>query len=383
MPSESDLKKSDIVVVGAGIIGASVAFHLTLRGARVTLVDAGDAGLGTTKVSFAWLNAYSKEPYRYHDLNRRSLDMWERFARRLDVDTALTWGGELRWAVTSDGAQLLKNRAKTLQSWGYPNRLLNAADVKALEPQLNVDGMTAASYTDIDGHVDTQQIVRACLTAFKDHGGSLTMHTPVTAFDINHSEKISTVQGVQLDECTLPCDAVVLAGGADTPRLAQLAGIDLPLHHTFGATILTDPIEPLFDTIALLHSARDREPLVNFRQFADGTVMIQGGGSADSETGDRGETDAEVEQIMADAATILPALQDVKVKEVQRGRRPIPNDGQPILGFTDTVSNLYIATTHSGVTLAPLIGELAAIELIDGIDVELLTPYRLSRFSTR
>jgi len=98
-------QKPHVVVIGAGILGASIAFHLSLRGAQVTVVDAGQPGHGTTRVSFAWLNAYSKNPYHYHDLNRRSLDMWPRFAHRLaqaqDVtQVRLTWGGELRWAAT-------------------------------------------------------------------------------------------------------------------------------------------------------------------------------------------------------------------------------------------------------------------------------------------
>jgi glycine/D-amino acid oxidase-like deaminating enzyme len=382
MDSAIGSQKKDVVVVGAGILGAAIAFHLALRGARVTLVDAGDAGRGATKVSFAWLNAYGKDPYGYHDLNRRSLEMWERFARRLGGDVALTWGGELRWAVTSSGAKALEERAETLQSWGYPTQMIDAGRVSELEPQLNVEGMLAASYSDIDGHVDTQQVVRACLAGLEAQGAEISTRTAVTAFQIDGSIGASAVRAVELDDRTVPCDAVVLAGGADAPRLAQLAGVELPVHHTFGATILTEPIKPLFKTIALLHSARDREPLVNFRQFVDGTVMIQGGASADSQVGDRGQTDSEVDQILADAAAILPALTGVKVKEVQRGRRPIPDDGHPIVGFSDAVNNLYVATTHSGVTLAPLIGELAAVEIVDGVEVELLKPYRLSRFSS-
>ena len=382
MRSDFGTQKKKIVVVGAGIIGASIAFHLVLRGARVTLIDANDPGLGTTKVSFAWLNAYGKDPFHYHDLNRRSLEMWARFARRLGGGVDLTWGGELRWAVTTEGAEALCGRAKTLQSWGYPTRILGADEVKQLEPQLNVEGLTAASYSDIDGHVDTQQVVRACMATLSARGAEIVTNVPMTGFEMGPSGAAMSIQGVKLGNRIIACDTVVLAGGADTPALAKLAGIEIPLSHTFGATILTEPIEPLFDSIALLHSPRDRTPLVNFRQFADGTVMVQGGASADSETGDRGQTDAEVAQIMLDATALLPQLKGVKVKEIQRGRRPIPKDGHPIIGFSETNSNLYIATTHSGVTLAPLIGEFAAVEIVDGTEVELLKPFRLSRFSS-
>src|SRR5690606_35082269 len=97
--------------------------------------------------------------------------------------------------------------------------------------------------------------------------------------------------------------------------------------------------------------------------------------------GDRGETAAEVDQILREAAAVLPALGDAKIKEVRRGRRPIPRDGEPIIGFSDDVANLYLAATHSGVTLAPIIGAWAAIEIVDGTEVELLQPFRLRRFT--
>ena len=379
MQRKFENKQKNIVVIGAGILGASIAFHLSLRGAQVSLIDASDPGQGATKISFAWLNAYGKDPYPYHDLNRRSLEMWARFARRLGgID--ITWGGELRWAVTEEGAEMLQARAKTLQSWGYPTRIVTADELKQLEPRLNFDDLSAASYSDIDGHVDTQQVVRACLAEAADRGAEIYTHHSVTAFDLRQTDTASTIEAVRIGDMTIPCDVVVLAGGADTPALAKLAGIELPLEHTFGATILTEPLAPLFDSIALIHSPRDRSPKVNMRQFVDGTVMIQGGASADSERDDRGKTDAEVDQIMTDAAAFLPALKGVNVKEVQRGRRPIPKDGHPIIGFSEDVSNLYITTTHSGVTLAPLIGEFAAIEIVDDTEVALLKPYRLSRF---
>jgi glycine/D-amino acid oxidase-like deaminating enzyme len=105
--------KPHVVVVGADILGASITFHLTLHGVPVTIVDAGEPGQGTSRVSFAWLNASGKPPLHYHDFNRRSLDMWERFARRLGGSIDLVWGGELRWSVTAAGAADLAARARS------------------------------------------------------------------------------------------------------------------------------------------------------------------------------------------------------------------------------------------------------------------------------
>jgi glycine/D-amino acid oxidase-like deaminating enzyme len=371
-----------VVVVGAGILGASIAFHLTLHGVPVTIVDAGEPGQGTSRVSFAWLNAYGKTPFHYHDFNRRSVDMWERFARRLGGTIDLIWGGELRWSVTAAGAAELAARAQGLQTWGYPTRLIDAHELQALEPDLQADSMTAASYTSIDGHVDTGQVIQACIAAAAGQGAELRTKASVTGLPRGHTRSgKAMVEAVMIGDEAIPCDIVVLAGGADMPSLAALAGVDVPLYHTFGATVLTEPVAPIFKTIAVLHSPRDRHPLVNFRQFADGTVMMQGGVPDNKQEGDRGHTDAEVEQIVADAGEVLPALKGVQIKEVRRGRRPIPRDGEPIIGFSPTVSNLYVATTHSGVTLAPIIGECAALEIAEGARIDLLQPFRIERFS--
>jgi glycine/D-amino acid oxidase-like deaminating enzyme len=108
--------------------------------------------------------------------------------------------------------------------------------------------------------------------------------------------------------------------------------------------------------------------------------MIQGGAPDNHQEGDRGHTDDEVHQIVADAGEVLPALKGAKIKEVRRGRRPIPRDGEPIIGFTPEVSNLYLATTHSGVTLTPIIGAFAAIEIAEGARIDLLQPFRIERF---
>jgi glycine/D-amino acid oxidase-like deaminating enzyme len=372
-----------VVVVGAGILGASIAFHLTLRGAQVTIVEAAEPGQGASRVSFAWLNSYDKNPFAYHDLNRRSIEMWERFRRRLGGDIDLVWGGELRWSITPEGAQTLVSRARVLQSWGYPTRILDAAEVRELEPNLEIREMTAASYTDMDGHVHTGDVIRACMAAAQARGAELRTQAPVTGIQLSQRRSgTSRVEGIHIGDHMIPCDAAVLAGGPDMPALADLAGVNLPLYHTFGATILTQPIDPIFKQIAVFHPAHDRPPTVNFRQFSNGAVMIGATAPDNQQEGDRARTDDDVAHIMEEAAALLPALQGVQVQEVRQGRRPIPRDGESIIGFSDTVPNLYLATTHSGVTLAPIIGEFAAIEIVDGTQIDLLQPFRLARFQS-
>ncbi len=379
--SERNSNRPHIVVVGAGIVGSSIAFHLALREAQVSLLDADEPGQGASAVSFAWINGRDKNPRHYHDLNRRSLDMWDRFARRLGGDIGLIWGGEMRWAATAEGANELTTRVRELQSWGYPIRLIGASEMVRMEPGLSAGTVTAASYTEIDGHVDTGRVIRACIRGASERGAEVRSHTKVT--DLHLARPASApprVEAVGIEGGEIPCDAVVLSGGADTPELASHAGIELPLHFTFGATILTEPIPPVFQKVAVVHTPRDLKLRTNFRQLLDGSLMIHGGSGGVSQDGSMGKTDEEAEQVFEAAAGFVPSLKGTKIKEVRRGRRPIPEDGHPVLGFAASVPNLYFAAMHSGVSLAALVGAFAAVEIIDGARIDILEPYRVERF---
>ena len=379
MNNEQEPKK--IVVIGAGIVGASIAFRLAQRGADVTILDASEPGKGASVVSFAWINARDKNPRAYHDLNRRSLDMWDRFARELGEEIGLVWGGELRWAATAAGAAKLTERVRTLQSWGYRIRLLDEEQVHRLEPGLVTGSVAAASYSTADGHVDPVRVIRACLQRVTARGGKVHTNTAVSGFELAPVDdgkrevvRVGTGQG------DFAADAVVLAAGPDTPDVAALAGVEIPMRITFGASLITEPVAPIFEQVAVVQTASDQDPQVSFRQFPDGSVMIHGGGGA-TESGSVGRTEAEVAQLLAAAGQFVPALEGVTLREVRRGRRPIPEDGHPVIGFTDVITNLYLATMHSGVTLAPLVGEFAALEILDGVRVDLLESYRLERLA--
>ncbi len=370
-----DCSYGGIAVIGGGIVGVSIACHLAQRGAQVTLIDAGDQS--ATDVSFAWMNARDKNPRHYHLFNRRSLDMWARFVQKLGIPHSATWGGELRWASTDAGARELVARAGVLQAWGYPIRVLNAEAVNALEPRLNPGVVTAASYTDVDGHADTGAVVQAGVKRLRAWGADILFQTRV----VDLARSGSRISAVVTDRGEIPCDAAVVAGGADTGHLAALVGLAVPMYHTFGCTILTAPVSPVFETAAVVHSPRDCPPQTNVRQLPNGSVMLHGGAHGRVyDGGSLGRSDEDVQRVVDAGARFLPAIEGVPVHEVRRGRRPIPKDGHPILGFSQRVPNLYLAVTHSGVTLAPLIGACAAIEILDGARIDFLARYRLERF---
>ena len=369
-----------IVVIGAGIVGASIAFRLSYGLNQLTVLDQAELGSGASSHSFAWINASAgKEPASYHDLNRRSVDMWDRFARQLQTDVGLRWGGELRWATTADAAAVLRRDVAVLQQRGHNSRVLSEAECRQLEPGLQFEDFVVGAFSPNDGVVEPHKVIQACLQQVRARGGQLKSHTTITGFAVEAQDGQSRVTAVQTPAGPLPCDSVVLAAGLGTTQLAALLDINFPQQDSPGVVVHTDPQAPALKSTAVLNMPPldATRPGIHVCQRTDGTVLI---GEGSQESLARDDSQAHADELLARAAHYLPALAGARAIPVPVGYRPIPLDGLPVLGFTKEVPNVYLAVMHSGVTLAPLVGEFSAIEIVDGVNVELFAPYRLDRF---
>lgn len=367
-----------IVVIGAGIIGASVAYNLSRRrGVEVTVIERNQPGSGASSHSFAWTNAFGKEPKHYHELNRNSMEMWHRFSRSIGAEDAFNSRGELLMESTAEGATGLAAQVRKLQAWGYHARLIDHAELRDLEPDLVSDSFTAICLCELDGHVEVPQVIEACLRHSMDRGARLLTGTSVTGLRLDASNR---VEAVVTSAGEIECDLVVVAGGTDTPSITAHAGIAIPHPESPGIVISTDPRPPIFSSVAVMHlpALGPDRPDVHLRQLADGTIRM---GQGTQESLNRDDSQEHADDLLDRAAHYLPALRDATAIAEPVGYRPMPADGLPILGFAAKAPNLYIALMHSGVTLAPIVGELATIEILDSARIESLSFYRPERFT--
>ena len=374
-----------IVIVGAGVIGAAIAYHLSQRnGIAVTVLERDVSGTGASGHSFAWVNAFGKEPRDYHTLNRRSLDMWYRLAHQLDADIGIHYGGEMRWENDPQRATQLRQRIRQIQTWGYPCRLITRDEILALEPHLHPGTVSAASFSEADIHIETDRFIDVCLQRARERGTVVHPQTCVTGFVIRNG----SVAAIKTSDAEFPCDAVVLASGVQTTELASLAKTHIPQQRSPGIVIKTTSCAEILHNVAVIHAPGsppvtgkgqkdENYQSLHLRQLSDRSLRI---GQGTQEEINRDDSQQHADALLARARAYLPAIADAEAIPTPVGYRPMPLDGFPVLGFTEAVQNLYIALMHSGVTLAPLVGEMATLEIADGARVDWFTPYRPERF---
>ena len=348
-----------VVVVGAGIVGASLAYHLASSGAAVTLVERSRPASGVTARSFAWINVIYGDAPTLVGLRSLALADHHRLERELRGALAVEWNGSLTWSEDpGDSERLVAEHA----GWGYAVRLVERDEIGRLEPRLAAPPPVAA-YAPGEGALDpiaaTTTLVRAAVEA----GTRLIGDSEVQAL----AGTDGRVSGVVLPGGAIEADVVVLAAGTDSVSLCAGVGVALPVAPS--PTTLSR-----FSGPAGLVSRVVSGPELEIRQDAAGRLFV-----ADYFV--EGES---LDERAADTLVLIRrhfrGADAVESIDARVGWRPMPADGAPIVGFTPDAPGLYLAVVHSGVVMAPVVGRLATEEIVAGREAEALAPCRLSRF---
>jgi glycine/D-amino acid oxidase-like deaminating enzyme len=376
--------KDRIIIVGGGIVGASVCYRLSRRGARVTLLEKSQPAAGATGKSFAWINAnFSKQPRHYHALSRFGVHAFRDLQREIGAELPAQWGGTVEWYANPERAAELRRMGRQQQEWGYPIRFIDDKELARLEPRVSPGKTVTTAFSELEGSVDSAAATRVILSRAQAAGAKILYPCEVEGIDLNGGGGVAlkTTQG------NFHCDVVVLACGVNTQKLAALAGAHAPLIPSPGIVVRTAPQPKWIQRVLVTEDS-------HFRQQADGTVVLGDDyGAPATEVHKQlalepqdfpNSSFAELhgERIRAQAARYLTPLAKARIDRVSLCWRPLPKDGFPIVGFAPRTRQMYLLVTHSGVTLGPLLGELTALELLDGVKVDLLEPYRPGRFAS-
>lgn len=353
-----------VVVVGAGIVGASIAYHLARRGTQVTLVERARPGSGATGSSFGWIGRHGRWRGDAAAPRGDTLAHWHRLEHELPgVD--VRWTGSVTWQSEVLDAAVAAVSAR--EAVGVEDvRLLTAEQVAALEPNLREPPVRAAHLRG-DGTVDPPAVTDALVRGARDHGAEVLLDVEVTGF-----RAVGTrVVAVETPVGVLRADEVVVAAGTAVPSLCAPLGVHVPVSASPAALVELEAPQGLVRTLVAA-------PGLEAREGADGRLLA---------AVDWNERNSQLEAVAtrttSAVSVLLRASSDVRVRAVRVGVRPMPADGTPIIGPVAGVAGLYLAVMHSGVTLAPMVGQLVAREVADQVETAELLDCRPARFTVR
>lgn len=349
---------SDVIVVGAGIIGSAIAYRLAQARASVTIIDAGDR-VPTTATSFAWTNSNNKRPFAYHLLNVAG--MAEHRALALEFEGEHFWHdtGNVEWAIDESEEGALREKVARLQSWGYPAELVDRDALCAIDPALvPPKGARAFAFFAAEGYVEAMPLAAALLRRAQELGARVQMGSVVAS----------------LAELKGKSSSVICTAGRWTGALLATIGFTLPMAPTRSCLATTSRTTTRLRT--MLNS-----PAINIRSNGEGLLLQN---TPTDLTGDEPSQtippERREELLLTRARRVVRGLDDVTIENVKLGIRSIPGDGLAVAGPVPGNEWVYVVCSHSGVTLAPFFARAVTRELLGGSKEARFAPFRLERF---
>ena len=370
---------TDVIIVGGGVIGCSIAYYLAREGVKVTVLDKGEIGGEASRAAAGMLAplAEVEEDGPFQALALAGLRLFPHLSEALEqesgVDIEYLRSGILRVALTEEQAEHLKGFPHRRPSPGLELHWLEPDGLRALEPGLSPE-VRGALYSPEEHQVNADRLAQALTRAAAVRGAVVRQDTRAIGL-VRRGVRVTGVRvtGVRIPDGTLSAGHVVLAAGAWTAKIAQGIGVDLPVFPVRGQMIALPTSRS-----ALRHIVWGEEgylvPKANGLIFAGATVERVGFRKNVTVRGLSG--------LKRMAGSLVPRLAGLDAVDAWAGFRPGSADGLPILGPVPGWEGLSVACGHfrNGILLAPITGQLIARSILDGSSNEALAPFSPARF---
>jgi glycine/D-amino acid oxidase-like deaminating enzyme len=380
--------KADVVVIGGGVIGSSVAYHLSKRRVEVLLVEKNGLVSGTSGACDGLVYLQSKRPGAHLKLAMESKKRLDSLQEDLDIDIEYRSRGGMVVVETQEELEAMRLFVEEQKETGLEVTLLDRKEARELEPSLS-EGILACTYSPLDGQVNPIALALAFLQGAKAKGAKIYPHTGVTGF----SRKNHHIVGVKTNRGNVETRVVVNAAGVHATEIGKMIDVEIPIRPRRGQILVTEALPPLL-TRGLLSAkylaakynpclAETGELGISIEQTKNGGFLL---GSTREFVGfDRRTTWSAMKGIALQTSRIIPALRGLRVIRTFAGLRPSTPDGLPIVGPVPNVEGFFMAAGHEGdgIALSPITGQIIAEWIAEGSPSMDLSGFSLERFSER
>lgn len=379
---------SDTVIIGGGVIGASVAYHLSRAGLSVVLLDKGGLTSGTSGACSGKIWLGTKKPGLHLRLAQLSLEMVQKFINGNGIRVECEEGGEMLLIESEAELDYMRAFVDSQKSVGIDIRLLDRNETRKIQPGVS-DTIAGSTYSPIGLSVNPMSLVYALAGEAERMGAKILRNTVVRSIDVssNRIHSITTNQG------RIKTDCVVNAAGVNAPEIGKMVGLEIPITPLQGEKIVTEPVAPVVhipSTEAGYITVKRNPDLVKqldhsgvtcgISQSERGNVYI---GASKQFVGHitNNSTDG-IKTLARRAIRFFPSLSGVKMIRAFAGLRPYTSDGLPILGKVDAIEGFIMAAGHGGdgIALSMVTGQIIE-KIITGVVSDVpFEPLALKRF---
>ncbi len=363
-------EQARVVIIGSGIAGSSVAYHLTELGWRDIVVLERGTLIGGTTSHAPGLVGQLRSSVSLTKMLMYSVDLYKKLA--IDGQPGYAGVGSLRLASSLERMEELKRQLGFARGVGLTAELLSASEARRMFPLLDARGVEGALYLPGDGSARAPILAQALANAARERGVTFYTHTPVTAIEVGNGR----VQAVSTPQGRIRTEIVVVAAGIWSPRIGRMAGVSLPLVPMQHQYIMTAPIQELSGTT--VPNVRDPDKLVYFRQ--DGDCLVLGGyernpvsfpveAIADGENPTVHPFDApRFESLLAGGIERVPILRETELVKRVNGLESFTPDGEFILGEAPDARGFWAACGFCahGVSGSGGVGKVIAEWIVEG-----------------
>ncbi|MBT2734069.1 FAD-binding oxidoreductase [Bacillus sp. ISL-7] len=374
------MRSFDVIVIGAGVIGSSVAYHLVKKGLEVALIEKGGVASGTSSRCDAVALICDKKPGIDTEIGYASIQMFKQLSKEFSVDFEFSSRGSLYVCETEKELEIARDYVSEQAKDGYDMRMVDRNELQEIEPYL-ADDLAGGIWTEVDSSMNPYKLCYAFVEEGKKLGLKVYDYHAVQNITLDDKGR---VESVVTDRGTFKTKRIVICAGVWSPKLAEMVGVHIPIKPRKGMVLISEKT-PLKVASQKVHEfgymlskfedikfKRNVSELVEKHNVAftieptDANNYLVGGHRAFRGFDIRSEVEV-MRAIAERAIRFLPILKELNCIRAYAGVRPWVEDHLPIVSEVEEVPGYYIASGHEGdgISMSPITGRMVA-QLITG-----------------